>query len=268
MIKADFHVHSHFSSDSEADTESIILSAITKGLNTICITEHNDFDFPLNENGEVEYLLDTQSYRAKLFELREKYKSKIEVLFGVELGLMPYLAQRCTDFVNANDFDFVIGSSHLCNGLDPYYSDFWATRTDEQGCGEYFTAVSDCVKSCNCFDVYGHLDYIVRYGHSKTYNPADFSDIIDEILRLLIAGGKGIEINAGGLRHGLEQANPHEAVLKRYRELGGEIITVGSDSHTESDVAYRFDRAEEILLNCGFKYYSVFRQRKPQMIKI
>jgi histidinol-phosphatase (PHP family) len=96
----------------------------------------------------------------------------------------------------------------------------------------------------------------------------DTSDIIDEILKKLIEAGKGIEINTAGLRYGMGQTNPHEKILRRYRELGGEIISVGSDSHEPAQLAYAFDLVPRLLQNCGFRYYTEFSQRKPEMIPL
>ena len=116
--------------------------------------------------------------------------------------------------------------------------------------------------------MYGHLDYAVRYSPEKSYNPVDFREIIDEILRKIVSLGKGIEINTAGLRKGLSHANPHPFILKRYRELGGEIITVGSDAHNTADIAADFDLAESFLKDAGFEFYTVFRQRKPHFVRL
>ena len=113
-----------------------------------------------------------------------------------------------------------------------------------------------------------HLDYAVRYSPEKVYDPTDFREIIDEILKQILNKGKGIEINSAGLRKGLSHPNPHPFILKRYKELGGEIITVGSDAHNTADIAADFDVIEEILKETGFKYYTIFKNRKPEFVMI
>ena len=135
---------------------------------------------------------------------------------------------------------------------------------------EYFESVLTNVKTDVNFDVYGHLDYVVRYGPNKDayYSYEKFADIIDEILRLLIGKGKGIELNTAGFKYGLAHAHPTEAILKRYRELGGEIITIGSDGHAKEQVAWDFHKVPDLLKTAGFDYYTVFKNRKPQFIKI
>ena len=120
------------------------------------------------------------------------------------------------------------------------------------------------------FDVYGHIDYVVRYGPNKNrqYSYGRYKDILDEILKKLISMGKGIELNTGGYHYGLGEPNPCVAVIKRYKELGGEIITVGADAHTPDKVAYAFDKAANVLETCGFKHYTVFKDRKPKFISL
>lgn len=263
MITADQHVHSSFSSDSEELTENAVKAAIEKGLTTLCITEHMDMDYPTGE-----FMLDADAYRAELFRLKEKYADRIELLFGVELGLMDYLAPRLYEFSKAQPFDFIIGSSHLVDGVDPYYPEYFGTHGDRNGILRYFESILANISAFDDFDVYGHLDYVVRYSNAKSYSPADYTELLDEILKKLISMSKGIELNTAGLKYGLGWAHPHPELLKRYRELGGEIITVGSDGHKGEHIAYDFDKASDILKAAGFEYYTVFRQRKPEFIRI
>ena len=113
-------------------------------------------------------------------------------------------------------------------------------------------------------------NYIVRYapGKNRDFCFKDYSDIIEDILKTIINNGKGIEINSAGYRQGLNAPNPCADILKLYRTLGGEIITTGSDAHKPEDIASDFDRAEALLLACGFKYYTIFKDRKPEFIKL
>ena len=126
------------------------------------------------------------------------------------------------------------------------------------------------IKKFSNFDVYGHLDYVVRYGPNKDkeYTYEKYKDILDSILKLLIEKGKGIEINTGGVKSGLKELHPCTSIVKRYRELGGEIITIGSDAHTPEHIASHFNRAEEVLKECGFKYYTIFEKRVAEFKKL
>ena len=121
------------------------------------------------------------------------------------------------------------------------------------------------IKKFKNFDVYGHLDYVVRYGPNRDadYTYAKYRDLLDSILKLLIEEGKGIEINTGGLKKGLRDLHPCTDIVKRYKELGGEIITIGSDAHDTANLAYGFDRAEALLKECGFKRFCTFEKLQP-----
>ena len=115
------------------------------------------------------------------------------------------------------------------------------------------------------YDTLGHLDYIVRYGPNKNqnYSYEAYASYIDPILQFLIEQHKCLEVNTAGLKYGLGHPNPEESVLKRYRELGGTLITIGSDAHRPEHIAYDFDKLESILKELGFRSYTIFRQREP-----
>lgn len=269
-IKADFHLHSNFSGDSEAPMEEMIKKAISIGLTHMCITEHYDPDFVYPSGEEGMFELNTDSYLYELLKMRNIYGDKINIGFGVELGLQPHLKRELAVYAKSKEFDFIIGSAHLCNRKDPYYPAFFEGRNEDEAHREYFEFIYECIRKCPYFDVFGHVDYVVRYGPTKgdNYTYAKHSDIFDKILEFLIENEKGIELNTGGFRSGLNQPNPCSDIIKRYKELGGEIITVGSDAHNPNDIASDFNKASEILKACGFKYYNVFQNRMPEFIKL
>lgn len=262
----DTHMHTHFSGDSDANSLEMIRSARNKGLSGICFTDHLDIDYP--ENPEL-FLVDLSAYFQELHSLQAK-SYDLPVLIGLELGLQPHLAQELSSLPALHPFDFIIGSSHVVHHQDPYYSEFYIGKTEDEAYREYFESILENLAVFDCFDVYGHIDYIVRYGPNTNthYTYEKFSDIIDEILSILIAKGKGIEINTAGFKYGLGHPHPTEKVLKRYRDLGGEIITVGSDAHKPEHIAYDFAKVPEILKNAGFSYYTVFKNRKPEFHKL
>ena len=134
----------------------------------------------------------------------------------------------------------------------------------------YFEEELHSIKKNSNFDVYGHLDYVVRYGASpdSPYDYGRHADLFDEIIKTLLDKEKAIELNTGGLKKGMKEFHPCEKLLRRYRELGGEIITIGSDAHQPVNVADGFDRACELLKECGFKYYCVFEKRTPEFRKL
>lgn len=270
-ILSDCHLHSHHSGDSEASMEDMILRGIELGLHTMCFTEHNDFGYPGYPDLPADtFLLNADSYLYELLGLKEKYADRIRILFGLELGLQPEVFRENAVFSRSHEYDFIIGSSHLCHGKDPYYPDFFAGRGDEEAYREYFESELENIRKFTNYDVYGHLDYVVRYGASKdeNYSYDKYKDIFDKILTTLLEKEKGIELNTGGIKKGMKDFHPCMDLLKRYRELGGEIITVGSDAHDPSHVADCFERAAEVLKECGFRYYTVFEKRLPEFIKL
>lgn len=263
----DQHMHCNFSGDSDALPEDMIKAGIAHGLSGICFTDHLDYDYPEEPNI---FLLDFDNYFKALSDLREKYADKISVNIGIELGLQPQAAGQNLAVAEKYPFDFIIGSSHVVNHMDPYYPEFFAERNEDEAYMEYFESVLKNINSCVDFDVYGHIDYVVRYGPNKNafYTYEKFKDIIDEILTQLISKGKGIEVNTGGFKYGLGHPNPTEDIIRRYRELGGEIITMGADAHVPEYVAYEFGKTAQIIKNCGFKYYTVFKNRKAEFIPL
>lgn len=270
MIRHDFHLHTSFSSDSETPMRDMIDRGIFLGLSAMCFTEHMDMDFPRPPQDPMDFEVDTDSYYKCLCELRHEYRDKLQVLFGVELGFQPHLKERCEAYANRHPFDFIIGSSHIVGGIDPFFPSFYEGRSEDASYRAYFESELDNIRHFDCFDVYGHLDYVVRYGPNKNqfYSYQKFSDILDEILRALIERGKGIEVNTGGLKYGLGHPNPTEDIIRRYHELGGEIITVGSDAHVPEYVAYQFKNAASVLQECGFSYYTYFVNRQPKFVRL
>ena len=267
MIAADCHLHSSYSGDSDTPMEDMILTGIRQGLSTLCFTEHNDFDYPEYPDLPKDYfLLDTDSYLCELTALKEKYAGKIRLLFGVELGLQPEALQANALYTGSHAFDFIIGSTHVCRRKDPYYPGFFDGVDKNAAMGEYFEAILENILEFSDFDVCGHLDYPLRYApeQDRGYAYSFHRDILDELLRLLSEKGKGLELNTGGIKKGMGDFHPCMKALKRYRELGGEIITLGSDSHDAGNIAAHFDRAAEVLKSCGFRYYCVFEKRIPE----
>lgn len=261
---SDYHVHTFFSTDSEAVPEEHIAKAVSLGMQEICFTDHVDFDYP-PQNGQKVFVFDPDRYFSELSALREKYSGMIKVKIGVELGLNPSCDPQNTELVNSFPFDFVIGSSHIVDGGDPYYPGFWQGRSPSECIMAYYEAILRNVTLYNDYDVYGHLDYIRRYVPDKAfvYVDGDYSDILDMILKNIVAKGHGIELNTRELSNGLTHFIPTISLLKRYRELGGETVTVGSDAHFTKNIGYAFATARDILLNTGFRYVTSFERRTP-----
>lgn len=268
MIRADYHVHSEFSSDSSTPMEDMIEKAIELGLERICFTDHMDYDFPVTST--YTFLFEPEDYFRKLAELKDKYEGKIKILRGIEMGLQPHLGQRYQQLVNEYPFDFMIGSTHLVRKLDPYLSEYWDGRSEEEGVRMYFEEITQNLITNPCFLINGHLDYMIRYAPdtNKDFTYEKYAESIDTMLQTIIDHGKGIEVNTSGFKYGLSVPHPHTDIIKRYRELGGELITIGSDAHKPEHLAFDFDRAEKLLLELSFRYYAVYEEQKPILLPL
>ena len=264
MIISDCHLHSSYSGDSDTPMEEMIKAAIGKGLKEVCFTEHQDFDFIYEDNEPKDYFeVNTDQYLYDLAVLKE-YAGKICVSFGIELGLQEHLAQKLAIYSRSHEFDFIIASQHLCNRKDPYLKSFFEGRDEKEAYHEYFA-----YEAMN-FDSFGHLDYVLRYGPTRNTNFSmkEYGDDIDVILKRLIAGEKSLEVNTSGFSYNMNATHPCRDILKRYKELGGELITIGSDAHNVDKVGSHFSEAEEMLLDLGFEYYAIYKQRMPEMMPL
>ena len=263
---ADTHLHTSFSGDSETPPERQIERAAELGMTALCFTDHHDYDL----KSDVDFNLDIEAYLKKMKELREKYKGKIHICIGIELGLQYHIADYIGSISETlGEMDFVIGSNHAVDGLDPYFPEYFELN-GANSYRKYFEATLKRIKRIKDFDSLGHLDYITRYGakHGLSYSYKEYSDVIDEILRQLISDGKALGCTSGALSRGMSETNPCADVLRRYHELGGELITLGSDAHTPDTLGYKFDECADLLRVCGFKYIAFYEKRKPAMQKL
>ena len=266
---SDFHVHTSFSADSKTPAREQIEAAIKLGMKEICITDHHDHGS--GGMSHLDYTVDIPSYFQSLKELREEYQGRICVRSGIELGLMLREKEALENLGKTMPADFIIGSNHFIDGYDAYDQNFYSSKPSEKAAyRRFFESSLARVSALDCFDSLGHLDYIVRYGPTKNtnYRPDEYMDIIDEILRTLIRKDKALECNTAGFKYGLGHLHPHEHILKHYRELGGELLTIGSDGHRPHEVGGYFEQAAEILKACGFRYYTVYRERKPEFMSL
>ena len=267
MFFSDYHTHTNFSSDSDTPMEAMVDCAVALGLKEIAFTDHVDIDYP---NLDTIFTIDYQEYANAIKKFKEKYQEKINIKIGVEIGLQPHIQKEVHDLTEKNFYDFVIGSTHAVDKKELYGNDFFQGLTQKEAYRRYFEDVLNSVTQFNEFCVYGHIDYINRYGDygNRVLVYEDYEDITDEILKKLIQKGKGLEINTSGFKYGLGYAHPQLPLLKRYRQLGGEIITIGSDAHGPEHIAFHFDYAYQMLQAAGFRYFTVFTNQKPEFLPL
>ncbi|MEG0276438.1 MAG: histidinol-phosphatase HisJ family protein [Coprobacillus sp.] len=259
MKKIDYHMHTHFSADSEAIPREHILTAISKGLEEICFTDHKDFYYP-----HCPFDIDAEAYFSELKKLQIEFQDKIKIKIGLEIGLDTDCKDEINAFINAHPYDYVIGSIHVIHQtefFDP--AEFFLNKTKEQAHRDFFLETLDCVKTFDCFDCLGHLDYISRYGpyDDKSVNHELYQDIIDEIFKVLIQKKKGIEVNTSGYKTRGDCGFPDFQQVQRYYDLGGRIITVGTDSHTSDRVGENIERVIKEYQRIGFEDVSTFTKR-------
>lgn len=265
-LPADCHLHSCHSGDSDAPMNEVIESAISKGLDAMCFTDHMDMDYPdAPDIPEDKFILNTKKYLDDFNSQYAKYSERINLLWGVELGMQPHIASENSHYVHKYPFDFVIASNHLCNRRDPFFPSFYEGRSEGSAIREFFESTYKNLTLFNDYDVLGHLDYIVRYlpSGNGSYSYSDHLEILDAILEHLIKQKKGLDVNTKALYSGMDETNPCSEVLKRYKEMGGTIITFGSDAHKSENVAECFETAAKMAMECGFKGYYTFVKREP-----
>ena len=271
MILADMHTHTNFSTDSQADPEAMLQSAYERGLTTYCFTDHMDYLFPMDNSL---FVFDPEVYWKTMSELRERWRGRIDVKIGVELGLRDEADTAAPvkafyeELLARYPFDFVIGSTHCLEHTDPYYLDYWEDKSGTQGMLRYLESELWNMEHYDGFHVCGHLDYLMRYvPKGKRVHELPLWPFLDEILHVLVKRGIGLEINTGALRRGYPRTNPAEVIVVRYHDIGGDLITIGSDAHYAEHVAADFDRAEAMLCKIGYKEYATFSGGKPEFHK-
>ena len=271
MKYIDQHVHSNISHDGISTFKEHMIYAKEHSISEITFTEHYDDYIGIDTNLET---LNVDNYKKEY--LNNKNDNIIKTNFGIEIGLRPESTNKIKNMVKNNNFDFIIGSSHITCGKDMAYDkSFFDNLTPQESIKNYLNEVLENIKLYkNEFDVYGHLDYVIRYVINyygniiNKLNYSDFKELLDEILTLLLKNDKGIEINTSGIRYGLGYCHPNEEILKRYIELGGKIVTIGSDAHKSSDLARDFNKVYDLLDYLDINDIAVYHNRKPSFIKV
>ena len=262
----DYHLHSTNSADGRLSVDEVCSIMIEDGFQEIAFTDHLDYDCPNKDDLVLDYV----RYSADIEEARQKYTGLIHIAKGMEIGLQPQSVEKNIEYTLKNNFDFVIGSVHFVDALELFTGDFYRGKGREEAYPYYLEEVCRMVESFSNFNVLGHLDVVRRFKgfENRTMETDEFSDLIDAILKMLIESGRGIEVNSSGYRYGLNDTLPSLNVVKRFRELGGEIVTVGSDAHRIDAFGYKISESFRVLKRAGFDHVCLFREGKPIMVDI
>lgn len=257
-MNADYHVHTYYSDDSECPMEQMVEKGIAIGLDEIAFTEHVDYGVKTDLNCAYD------SYFREIEELRHRYKGRITIRAGIEFGVQTHTIPMFKRDYETHAFDFVILSNHQIGDKEFWNYEYQEGRTQEQFQQEYYEAIYEVVKSYKDYSVLGHLDMIKRYDPYGSYPDEKIMGIVDKILGQVIADGKGIEVNTSSFAYGLKDLTPSREILKRYRQLGGTIITIGSDSHDTERLGSHIGEVKEILTGLGFTQFCTFEGMKPK----
>jgi histidinol-phosphatase (PHP family) len=275
MFKCDYHIHTYFSfdGDKEATPDALCLAAIANGVTDLAITDH----FECNWRAEAAY----PPYRAdeaydEIMAAKEKYRGKLNLTYGIELGQANQHPDEAKALLDSHKFDFVIGSIHNLKGaIDFYYWNFETVFRDMQPSyiGHQFERyIDELCEVIDRFDVdtVAHLTYIYRYC-ALSGNHYDFTrhaDKAEELFKKMIAKDIALEVNVSTLWKGLGFAMPDREFLSLYRDCGGRLVTVGTDSHSSEHVGECVEDGFELLRSVGLNDVVVVRDGKKEVVKI
>ncbi len=276
---ADYHVHTIFSDDSEYPMETVVRDAIALGLDEICFTEHVDYGnkrdvgdprgmlYRPGDVGEAEWMPaihpDYASYMAEISSLQETYRSRIRLKTGMEFGIQQETIEEFETLFSQYPFDFILLSVHQIGNKELWNGRFQAGKTQEECYWGYYEELLTLVKQYKHYSVLGHLDLISRYDKKGGFPFDPVKPLITEILQTVIADGKGIEVNTSSARYGLKDMTPSREILSLYQDLGGQILTIGSDSHKKAHLGACIAETQRELKAMGFDSFHTFEKMTP-----
>ena len=259
---ADYHIQTNYSEDSSVDMEDYIIQALKLDYKDICFTDHIDYGTPFC------FSCDVEKYKKDIIYYQKKYENKINIKFGMEFGAQAHHKDYFQNIFDKYNFDFIILSFHLINDKDLWDRSFQKGKTQAQFNREYYKEIYKTIQVYNDYSVLGHLDLIRRYDDFGEMPFEHNKEIIEEILLHLISNNKGIELNTSSFRYKLNDLMPSVDILKFYKDLKGEIITIGSDAHYVEHLGYKIKDMKEFLKSIGFSYFCTFDKMIPTYHKL
>lgn len=268
----DYHVHTEFSDDSVYPMEQVVKDAIAMGMDEICFTDHVDYGIkedwdcghPIKYRGSEPFAnVDYPEYFARIKEMQDLYKDKNQIKAGLEFGIQVHTIPRYEALFQKYPMDFIILSIHQVEDKEFWTQDFQKGRTQQEYNERYYEEMLNVINAYDNYSVLGHMDLITRYDNCGIYPFEKIEPMIREILKTVIAHGKGLELNTSYHRYGLKDTTPSVDILKLYRELGGEIITIGSDSHKPEHLGAYIEEGKQLLKELGYPYFCTYDKMKP-----
>ena len=234
-------------------------------LDEIAVTDHYDPGYP---DKEFPFELEFDKYHEALEKYSDEYEGRLKIAKGIEIGLQTDQIDAARKAAGAYDYDYIIGSFHCALREPLYQGHFYDNKTTIQAFRDYFTYMYDNFKNFKDYCCAGHLNIVARYCEKESPAFSEYADIVEAILKMIIEDGKGIELNTSSWRYKMAETCPSKEILTMYRDLGGEIITTGSDAHTPDKIADHFETAYEYLKSLGFRYICTFSHREPEFHKL
>ncbi len=263
---SDSHTHSECSFDGNDNVIMMCEQATAIGLYALTVTDHCE----CNEYFEKNVRDDITRSIFQTSKARAMYHDRLHVYTGIELGQPTQDIEAANDALSLWEYDFVLGSLHnLKNEQDFYFLEYSAENAYsllDRYCDELLELARQ-----NLFDSLAHLDYPLRYITANTGLNIDlrhFYEKTDEILKTLAKNDKALEINTSGLRQVIGRTLPDMNIIKRFRELGGKYITLGSDAHRWGDISSGIEEGLDMLHECGYTHFTVFEKREPKLLPI
>lgn len=268
---ADMHTHSENSHDSVCNIEDMLVSQQQRGTSIFAVTDHFDTASFI----DYDVFTPIQKGYDTVNRLNQKYKDSMLVLSGIEISEGFWYPEIYKKAINLVDYDVVIGSVHLVKYKELTYAyskiDFskLSKETVEAYVDAYFDDMLTMLDTMD-FDILAHLSCPFRYINGK-YNLgleiAQYEQKIEKILRKIIQKGIALEVNTSSF-DGLGDFMPSTDILKKYHDMGGYLITLGSDAHMQEHASCHFDKAMETIKEIGFKHIYYYLKRKPYPIVI
>lgn len=272
---ADYHVHSEFSDDSTYPVRMVCDDAVRLDLAEICFTDHVDYGVKQDVgqagsahpgDGAPVPNVDYERYFPALEDAADRFAGELAVRRGLELGVQVHTIGRFEALLDRwrGRMDFAILSIHQINDQELWTGAFQQGLSQAEYNEAYYRELLDVVERFDGYSVLGHLDLIKRYDPAGALPFERSRDIIAAILETVISHGKGIEINTSALRYGLTDMHPCAEILSLYRDLGGRVITLGSDSHGPGDLGAHLARASRRAARLGFREVYTFEGWEPR----
>lgn len=272
MIYADYHVHSDYSDDSWYLMEDVVKDAIQLGLEEICFTDHVDYgvkpDWKSDEKFQVGMNKEVKNvhydfYFSELNKLSKKYEEKIKVKKGLEFGMQVHTIPQFEKLFQSHDFDFILLSVHQIENKEFWTGEFQKGHTQLESYDRYYDEMYHLITAYKDYSVLAHMDLVRRYLDKEVDRFEYNKDKIEKILKKVIEDNKGIEVNTSSVRYEINGLTPSVEILKLYHELGGTIITIGSDSHKPKHLGFHIEESKKLLKGIGYTHFCTFDKMKP-----